>query len=143
MLECPLFAGVDAGDRAAIRALLHRRSFRAGEVLVDIGAPAGEVFFIARGTVSVFVPVAGGGRRRLGAFSAGMAFGEMAMLDRAPRSAQVIADTDVDCDLLRIEDFERLGSTHPQAKITLLHNLALSLSARLRKANREIRALDC
>lgn len=143
MLECPLFAGVGAVDRAAIRALLHRRSFRAGEVLVDIGAPAGEVFFIARGAVSVFVPVAGGGRRRLGAFSAGMAFGEMAMLDRAPRSAQVIADTDVDCDLLRIEDFERLGSTHPQAKITLLHNLALSLSARLRKANREIRALDC
>jgi glutaminase len=72
-----------------------------------------------------------------------MAFGEMAMLDRAPRSAQVIADTDVDCDLLRIEDFERLGSTHPQAKIKLLHNLALALSARLRKANREIRALDC
>ena len=141
--ECLLFAGLEGKDLEHVRSLLRRRTFLAGDVIMDIGAPAGEVFFIARGSVSVFVPIADGGRRRLGAFSVGMAFGEMAMLDRAPRSAQVVADTDVECDLLQMDDFERLGTTHPNAKITLLNNLALSLSARLRKANRELSALDC
>ena len=71
-----------------------------------------------------------------------MAFGEMAMLDRAPRSAAVTADTEVDCDLLKLEDFDRLGESHPHIKIVLLRNLALGLSQKLRKANREISVFD-
>jgi glutaminase len=66
----------------------------------------------------------------------------MAMLDRAPRSAVVVADSEVDCDLLSLDQFDRLDQTHPRIKIVLLRNLALSLSRRLRKANREIGVFD-
>lgn len=137
-----LFADLSPSEVAAVQALLERRKFRCGEILVEMGAPAGELFFLARGRASVTLPLSGGTRRRLGTFSPGMAFGEMAMLDRAPRSAVVTADTEVECDLLKVEDFERLGETHPHIKIVLLRNLALSLSRRLRKANREISVFD-
>jgi glutaminase len=64
------------------------------------------------------------------------------MLDRAPRSAVVIAETEVECDLLKLDDFDRLGESHPRVEIVLLRNLALSLSRKLRKANREMSVFD-
>jgi glutaminase len=137
-----LFAGLKPGDVDVLSALLERRHYRQGQVIVELGAPAGELFFLASGCASVTVPVAGGAQKRLATFSAGMAFGEMALLDRAPRSAAVTADTDVECDLLKLEDFERLGETHPHIKIVLLGNLALGLSRKLRKANREISVFE-
>ena len=125
-----------------MQALLERRHFRAGEVIVQFGAPAGELFFLARGCASVTVQLSSGAQKRLATFSAGMAFGEMALLDRAPRSALVTADTEAECDLLAVEDFDALGESHPRIKIVLLRNLALSLSRKLRKANREISVFD-
>jgi glutaminase len=73
---------------------------------------------------------------------AGTAFGEMAVIDRAPRSAMIVADVNVECDLLSVEDLEKLGSTHPAIKIKLLENLCLGLCRKLRKANREMGLLE-
>jgi len=79
-----------------------------------------------------------GTRLRLTTFSAGMIFGEMAVVDLAPRSANIVADTQVECDVLSIEDFDALGNRNPVLKIKLLKNLNLILCNRLRKANREL-----
>ena len=141
-VDYELFAGLTPEEVAVLQPLLERRKFPRGKVIVEFGAPAGELFFLARGCASVTVPLSGGAEKRLATFSPGMAFGEMAMLDRAPRSAVVTADTDVECDLLQLEDFERLSKTHPRIQIVLLCNLARSLSRRLRKANREISVFD-
>ena len=137
-----LFASLNPDEITVLQSLLHRRKFARGKVIVEFGAPAGELFFLARGCASVTVPLSGGTQKRLATFSPGMAFGEMAMLDRAPRSAAVTADTEVECDLLKLEDFDRLGESHPHIKIVLLRNLALGLSQKLRKANREISVFD-
>jgi len=90
----------------------------------------------------VFVPQEGGAQRRLATFSAGMVFGEMAVLDHAPRSAMIVADTEVECDVLSLENFDMLGVRHPATKIKLLTNLTLGLCHRLRKANRELSLFD-
>jgi glutaminase len=122
--------------------LLKRRVYTPGETIIEIGAQAREMFFLVRGNVSVFVPQVGDTRRRLATFSAGMIFGEMALIDGAPRSAMIIADSEVECDVLSVADFEELASTHPVIKIKLLKNLNLSLCRRLRKANRELSLFD-
>jgi glutaminase len=132
-----LFAELSPADLAVVQPLLQRQRFQRGEAIVRFGAPAGELFFLARGKVSVTVPLSNGAQKRLATFSPGMAFGEMALLDRAPRSAAVTADTEVECDLLKLEDFERLGQSHPHIQIVLLRNLARGLTRKLRKANRE------
>lgn len=137
-----LFAGLTADDIAAVQARLERRSFPRGAVIVQVGAPAGELFLLARGQASVTVQLSSGRHKRLATFSPGMAFGEMAMLDRAPRSAEVRAETDVECDLLRLEDLEALGARQPRILLAVLRNLAHGLSRKLRKANREISVFD-
>jgi len=118
--------------------ILRRQSYRKGETIISIGTEAREIFLLAKGDVSVFIPQGRGTRLRLTTFSAGMIFGEMAVVDLAPRSANIVADTQVECDVLSIEDFDALGNRNPVLKIKLLKNLNLILCNRLRKANREL-----
>lgn len=69
-----------------------------------------------------------------------MALGELALLDASPRSATVLAHTQVDCVVLSETDFEFLEREHPRIGMGILRNLALVLARRLRKANTEISA---
>ncbi len=135
-------AGLSPQELTIVQRMLQRRHFRRGDVIVEYGAPAGELFFLARGSASVRVQLASGGYKRLATFSAGMSFGEMAMLERAKRSAIVTADTDVICDLLPVDAFEALEATQCRIQALLLRNLARDLSLKLRKANREMSVFD-
>ncbi len=140
--EYRLFDQFTTDELAVVSSRLKRRSYRQGEAVVNAGDGARELFFLARGKVSVHVGLAGGASRRLATFSPGMAFGEMALLDGAPRAATILADTDVDCDLLEVNDFEALGVSHSAIKIKLLQNLCLGLCRSLRKANRDLAVFD-
>ncbi len=137
-----LCRGLDAAELTALGQILRRRSYAAGETVIHAGDDARELFLLARGSVRVVIDLPEGRSKRLASFSAGMAFGEMAALDRAPRSATVIADTDTLCDILPLSAFDRLAVTHPGIKIKLLENLARGLSAKLRRANRELTVLE-
>lgn len=133
-----LFSGLSAEELAIIFPRLERRSFAAGEILVEVNDHARELFFLVRGKVSATLGNGSGVQKRLATFSPGMAFGEMALIDGSPRAANIVADSDVECDLLSLEAFENLGSAYPAIKIKLLKNLCLSLSRKLRKTNRDL-----
>ena len=137
-----LFDSFTEGEVALVTALFERRRYQPGETVINLGDAARELFFIARGSVSVTISLPTGTAKRLATFSAGMAFGEMALIDGAPRSARIVADSEVECDLLTREDFERLGRAHPEIKIKLLENLCLGFCRNLRKANRQMSVLD-
>jgi glutaminase len=141
LTEFELVDGMPPDQLDVLAQLVTRGTWPAGSVLIEAGAEAGELFLLASGRVSVFVG-AGAARRRLATFSPGMAFGEMALIDRAPRSATIVADTDVECLLLAGDAFERLGTEHPAIKIRLLENLARGLSRKLRKANVELSVFE-
>lgn len=137
-----LFRGLTPEEIRLIAGVLERRCYRPHEVMVEMGTEASEVFFLTRGTAIITLKLASGAQRRLGVFSPGMAFGEVGMLDHSPRSAVVTAETDVECHLLKRDDFEALGETHPRIKIILLTNMALGIARLLRKATREISVFD-
>ncbi|HSU52684.1 MAG TPA: cyclic nucleotide-binding domain-containing protein, partial [Candidatus Dormibacteraeota bacterium] len=137
-----LFDRLTEDELSVLLPLLKRRSYQRSELIVNAGDEARELFFIARGHVSVTVTLVSGATKRLAAFSAGMAFGEMAIIDRAPRSANIVADTDVESDIMDLEQFDKLGMSHPSIKIKLLENLNLGLCRKLRKVNRDISVFD-
>lgn len=132
-----LLADLAPRELDVVEKILQRRTFKKGDVIVEVGAPSGEMFFMASGRASARLELASGAKKRLGTFSPGMVFGEMGVLEHAPRSAEVTADTAVECDVLKVEDFDRLGESHPRIKLTILRNLALLLSRNLRKRNQE------
>ncbi len=132
-----ILAGLSGTESALFRGLLQRRNYRAGDVVVGVGESADELFLVHSGRASVTIAPSDHVAKRLAAFSPGMAFGEMAILDRSPRSASVVADTDLVCDVLSVADFDRLDETAPRVKIAILRNLADGLSRKLRQALRE------
>ena len=137
-----LFFNFTPDEIMEIAALLKRRVYQQTEVIINIGDEARELFFLASGAVSVLIPADEGPPRRLATFSTSMVFGEMAVIDRAPRSAMIVADTEAVCDVLRLDDFEKLSTSHIAIKIKLLENLCFCLCQRLRKANSKLRVFD-
>lgn len=137
-----LFAGFGADEVATLRKFFERREFKAGDVIFTAGSTARDIFLLARGRVTAFVPSDDGSPRRLAVFTAGMTFGEMGVLDGRNRSATMIAEVPTACDLLSASKLIALGVAFPKIKIRLLENLALGLCSKLRKANREITQLS-
>ena len=128
-----LFENFTAPEIAQVVALLQRRTYQPDEVILKAGDPGDEMFFLAKGRASVFAQAESGARKRLATFSPSMVFGEIAMLDHAPRTATIIADSEITCDVLNRESFQQLGASHPGIKIKLLENLSLCLCRRLRE----------
>ena len=139
----PLLDGLTPEQRGRFAALLVRRAYRAGDVVVREGDEDHSLLMIAWGTASVRIKRAGRDRyRRLATFSPGTVFGEVALLDRQPRSATVTADEDLVCYVLSAEAFDALTVHDPSIAIHLLSNLGRELSRRLRRATATVSQLE-
>ena len=78
---------------------------------------------------------------RLASLSAGMEFGEMAIIE-AVRSAGVWADSPVKCLELSLADFARFRAARPETGHLIMRNLAAVLSRRLIMANAKVDLLS-
>ena len=81
-------------------------------------------------------------QKRLSTLSTGMTFGEIAMVSRAPRSADVRADTPTECFALDVAEFDRLGEKHPEIKLVLLENLLRPLTRTAARLTGEVLELS-
>jgi len=115
--------GLDRQALAYLEGLLERRCFAQGEYLIRKGDAADEVYLLMSGEVSVVITLADGRLKRMSTLSAGMTFGELAIVGRAARTADVRADKPVECYVLSAAAFDRLGETHPKIKVALLQTM--------------------
>jgi glutaminase len=92
-----------------------------GSLLVRRGEPAAEVYLVTRGTLSVLAGDAAD--RRLRTLSAGMTFGEIAYVMRGERTADVRADSDVECRTLPFTLIDEYRDTNPTVHGKLLANM--------------------
>ena len=134
--EQPLLAGLTPEELAALAALGTTRTYRRGEKIVGAGEPATSLFFLQSGVVHVTLSDG----VRLATLTAGMAFGEMALLEPR-RSADVLADASATAVEIPIGEFERFRDTHPKAGERIMRNLAQILAERLIVANTKVNLL--
>jgi glutaminase len=140
LASCALFTGLDGDELALLERLLACRSYHNGQTIISTGQSSDDLFVITDGAAMVSIPT-NDGVARLDAFTSGMTFGELAFLDRSPRSADVTALGAVECRVLTRDAFAQLDREAPAIKIRLLENLALGLTGMLRQANRELAVL--
>jgi putative peptide zinc metalloprotease protein len=113
LASLPLFAGIGSAelDRLAARMLITRYS--AGDTILEQGGEGDRFFVLSDGRVEVVRRDEDGAERKLAELGVGDFFGEMALLDRAPRSATVRALSPVETYTLTADDFERLLDRPP------------------------------
>lgn len=96
-----------AVDRDRLKGLSASRSVTEGSVIFREGMPGTELFVIGEGEVEI-VKETSGGSLSLARLGPGDFFGEMAFVDRGPRSASAIARTAVELSVLPADTLERV-----------------------------------
>jgi len=87
----PFFAGLDADALQRVAAGMRSRRFRRGEVIFHVGDPGDALFIIVSGEIKIWLPSEAGEEAILVRLQPGDVFGELALLDGAPRSATATA----------------------------------------------------
>ena len=123
----PLFAGLDAAALDSLARLVRPRRFRRGEVIFHLGDPGDALFVVSAGAVKITLPSEGGDEAIIATLRPGDFFGELALLDGAPRSATAVALEPTETLVLPREPFRALVATEPAIRDALLAALAREL----------------
>jgi hypothetical protein len=121
--QVPIFAELDADDLEELSDIVEERIFTADAVVFREGDAGDAVYLIVRGRVRIYV---GGGDRPekvLNELGAGACIGEMAVLDREPRSASVRALERTRALRLPGEGFKRVMSERPEMSEAIVSEL--------------------
>ncbi len=133
-----LFGGLSAAERTALQHRFERRLYAPGSVVVRRGDEATELFLVVSGRLSVTVDRPDGISRRLTTLSGGMVFGELAFVARDRRTADVHADTMVECLVLEAGAFEALLADEPHIAAVILSNLLRIVGGTARRLTDEL-----
>ena len=131
----PLFASLDDAAAEGLRDLLAERAARAGERLVRAGEAGDALYLIEGGRVRIHLRDAGGDDVTLAELARGDFFGEMALLDGKPRSADATVLEDARLFVLTRDDFLRFVRSNPDVALRMLSAVA----DRLRRTDEMLR----
>ncbi len=129
LAEIPLFSALSKKDLQRIAKASNEVTLEAGTVLAEQGDMGREAFVIVEGTATV-----SRNGRKVGAVGPGDAVGELSLLDHGPRTARVVADTDLTALVLSAREFAGVIEDVPG----LAHKLLGQLASRVRELDRQI-----
>jgi len=121
-----LFSSCSGSELRKIRASLDEVLVPAGKLLVEEGRIGQEFFIIVDGSAKVTR-----NGKKVATLGAGSHFGELALLDRRPRSASVVSLTDMDVLVMSQRQFNGLLESVP----TIARKMLSALATRLREAD--------
>jgi CRP-like cAMP-binding protein len=121
-----LFSNCTTSELRKIRGSLDEVTVPAGKVLVEEGRIGTEFFVIVSGTA-----VVSRNGRMVATLGPNDHFGELALLDRLPRSASVVSETELDVLVLSQRQFNGLLESVP----TIARKMLAALANRLREAD--------
>ncbi len=131
--KIPLFRHLTYKEQTAVLSIASTRTFPAGREIVTEGQPGEELFVVIRGRVSVEK-----GGVEIAELRAGGHFGEMGLIDNAPRSATVRAIEPTRVMVVARGDLMNLMKKESILAVKLLWSFVQVLSDRLRETNSEL-----
>ena len=108
--------------------------FGAGQTIFSQGDASTHTYQIIAGSVDIIVVGRDGNEKRIASIGPGEVFGEMGIIDPAPRSATAIAREPTACEAYTADEVVEMMSSDPARAMALLRSLIL----RLRTSNRKL-----
>jgi CRP-like cAMP-binding protein len=121
------FASLGAEAVEAIAALCVTRGLDAGEALFLKGDPGDALYALRRGRIRIVTSTDSGRRLTLNILGSGDVFGEIALLDGRPRTADAIAIEPCELLMVRRRDFTALLERRPLVAIGVIELLCARL----------------
>lgn len=135
--ELQLFAALDDKVLEEIRQHAATRKFPKNTIILTEGDETNSLYLVESGRVKFFLSDEDGQEVILNFQEAGDYFGELSLLDGAPRSVSVMTLEPTTLSVVSRDDFFRFLRSQPDIALTLLQNMAV----RLRELSDEVRAL--
>ncbi len=126
----PLFSDLSVRDLKIVQGVLHEREYLAGEVIFDEGDDGNALYIVRTGRVLICRQ--GRPENPIAEIGAGGFFGELALLDSAPRAAQARALDPCRLAVFFGSDFLSLLETETKLSNRVLFQFARHLGRRLR-----------
>ena len=122
--ESELFGSLDEAAAARLARHVGWRRYRAGEIIFHEGDPGDRLHVLVRGRVRIVLASADGREGTLAVLGPGDAFGELVLLDGAPRSASAVALEATETVTLDRAAFEALLDEDPAIRRAVLAAVA-------------------
>ncbi len=135
LARVPLFADLNASELEDLSTYLRRRRYGRGEAVFREGDSGESLFVIEEGLVKIAISSPEGNEVILDLLEASTFFGELALLDGQPRSADAVAIEPSVLLSLGRTDFLRYLAAKPGAAATML----ATMSHRLRRTTNQLR----
>ena len=132
-----MFDELSEEDREELSAMMTKKVFERGTLLISQGDMSRSLFIIMQGRLKVFSNDEAGNQTVFAFLSEGDYCGELSLLDAEPRSASIVTLMKTEVLQLSYQQFEVFLETHPQAYRPLL----TSLTTRIRDLDGTISAL--
>ncbi|WP_129626047.1 PP2C family protein-serine/threonine phosphatase [Candidatus Oscillochloris fontis] len=117
----PWFMHLDAAQLDSMVTSMEQRHLAAGDMLFHHGEESYDCFIIIEGSVEVLIFV-NGTEHRLEVYNAGDIVGEMALIDRSPRSASVRAISACHLVVITEVEFKTMIGANPELAMRVLRN---------------------
>jgi CRP/FNR family transcriptional regulator, cyclic AMP receptor protein len=126
LTEIPLFSACSKRELQTVSGLTTALTIPAGKVVTSEGQPGREFVVILEGKATVSIS-----GTEIATLGRGDFFGEIALLDGGPRTATVIANTDLVARVISHAEFSQMLEDVP----TMARKLLVGVAARLRDAD--------
>ncbi len=135
------YRGFKEADWKTLSETLREVRVSAGSPVFKENAPGDGFYWVRSGKIRISRQVVPDGKKTtqeqlLTVLSAGQIFGEMALVDGEPRSADAVADSDAALYFLAHPEYEKLKQNQPATALRIQDMLVVTLCSRIREANR-------
>jgi anti-anti-sigma factor len=137
--DTTLAAGLTTEQCAQLLPYLRHHVYESGDMVFRFGEAGSSLFVTTDCVIDILVPLPSGQSMRVASLAPGVFFGEMALLDNHPRSADAMVKNTGSVWELTRERLTAIEHDHPQIARRIQLNLSLGLAARLRQSTRELR----
>ena len=141
LLRIPIFENLSLRELRFIEKLVYVRRYVSGEPIFQQGDPSLGMYIVKTGAVKIIRQLPGGEPRLIATLTAGEFFGELGLIDDAPRSAAAVAHDATETIGFFKPDLMSLIHRRPDVGLKILLSVAATLSARLRHAHEELERL--
>jgi len=134
-----LFQGMNDAEMISLAAVFHEKAMPEGATVFVEQMPGEMLYLIQQGTIKISKMLAEGEEKTLVLLGPEDVFGEMAVLDGAPRSATARVAENARLLCIKKTDFESLCDVNPSLGMKLMRNIIRVFSQRIRDNNDEFR----
>ncbi len=133
--DVPFFSDLSESELQVISQILKKQSFKLGETIFKESEDGQSIYIIRKGEVKACKIAPDGELFTLTIMKDGEIFGEMSFLDGRPRSATVVAVSDIETFVIEKADFETLVDGNPRIIYKLLKNIVFTIHSIVRGMN--------